>query len=181
MDRTDEELMEMFAGGNAEAFDELYERYSRPLYRFIAARGGVSGEAAEEVLQEVFIKIMNAAQRFDTSRKFSSWLFRIADNTLRDALRRQKTADGHNRDAQDSFTASPGPEAIYENAERALFVQRLVLRLPPEQRDVLILREYAELSFKDIADVLDCPLNTALGRMHSALKKLKQMMDEETQ
>ncbi len=179
MGRTDEELMELFTSGNAEAFDELYERYRGPLYRFIAMRPGVGSETAEEVLQEVFIKIMNGARRFDTSRKFSSWMFKIADNALMDALRRVKTRAERTRDAEQSFETVRGPEEEYRIDEQARTIRRLILELPPGQRDVVILREYAGLPFKDIADILDCPLNTALGRMHSALKKLKEMLEEE--
>ena len=174
--KTDEQLMEEFTAGNAGAFDQLLERWRSPMYSFVL---GIlkNGEAADDAFQEVFVRVIRGAKSFETDRKFSSWAFRIANNICMDILRKNSRAATESEPDVPAPDPAPGPEERLEKSETARRLRAHILSLPVDQRRVLILREYAGLSFREIADVLDCPLNTALGRMRDALKKLSPLME----
>lgn len=177
MQKTDEELMEAFAAGDAAAFDTLFERFRSPLHSYISGMLP-AGHSAEDAFQETFIRIIRNVRRFDTDRKFSSWAFRIAGNVCSDTMRKEsRQAAKNSAVAATTEITSPGPEKTFDRSDRARRIREHVAALPPEHRQVVMLREFAGLPFREIADIMDCPLSTAIGRMRDALIKLKTMMD----
>jgi RNA polymerase sigma-70 factor, ECF subfamily len=136
---------------------------------------------AEELHQQTWLSVMDHLDRFDKSSSaggFKAWLFRIATNKANDHWRshgRDKVA----KQALRLVTEDQAPDAGHrlEGSEQEVKLREAIARLPENQRQVLMLRYYSNLKFVEIAEMLGCPLNTALGRMHKAMLKLKEMME----
>jgi RNA polymerase sigma-70 factor (ECF subfamily) len=137
---------------------------------------------AEEVYQATWLSVLEHIDKFDSSSAtggFRAWLFRIATNKANDIWRSR----GREEAAKESLkhvTDDAAPHAGHrmEGSEQELKLLNAIQRLPDSQRQVLMLRYYSQMKFVDIAHMLGCPLNTALGRMHKAMIKLKELMDE---
>lgn len=160
---TDEELLARVAAGDEPALAILLERYERALSRFLHRHTG--GRDVDDLYQETWLRVVRHADRFDASRRFSTWLFQIAVNLCRDWFRRRRPDDHVDAAA---VAASPGAEP----AEIRLDVERLLMLLPEPQREVLILRYFHDLSEDEIARVVDCPKGTVKSRLHNALARL---------
>jgi RNA polymerase sigma-70 factor (ECF subfamily) len=177
----DELLVQRLRGGDSAAGDALVQRYYQSLLRYLQRLTG-SDHVAEELLQQTWLSVLDHLDRFDSGSArggFKAWLFRIATNKVNDVWRsrgRDKTAkEGLGQIRQDL-----APHAGYqaEGAEEIEKLHRAIEQLPDSQRQVLLLRYYGEMKFVEIADLLGCPLNTALGRMHKAVLKLKEFMND---
>lgn len=181
---TDRELVVAFHQGNEHAFAELLSRHKSKVYtaiymftkdRFIA----------EDIFQETFIKAVNKikAGLYNEEDKFLPWVQRIAHNLCIDYYRRAKRMPKvTTQDGFDIFSVLPladtNAQAKIIKAEEHQHVRDLLERLPAEQKEVVILRHYADLSFKEIADLTGVSINTALGRMRYALINMRRMMTE---
>ena len=177
----DEVLIERLRRGDAVAGEALVRRYHAPLLRYL--RRLVNSEhVAEELLQQTWLSVLDHLDRFDarsTHGGFKAWLFRIATNKVNDVWRsrgRERTAGDALRMAGE--IESPPAGHRIEGEEEVEKLRRAIEQLPDNQKQVLLLRYYSELKFVEIADLLGCPLNTALGRMHKAMLKLKELMGE---
>jgi RNA polymerase sigma-70 factor, ECF subfamily len=168
---TDEECFSRFLDGDEGGFDLLLDRYRTPLFSFILRMVG-NGEA-DDVFQETFVRVLRHRYRFDASRRFSPWLFAIAANLCRDALRRRRRSPELQAEELPEGVSGANPEADTAGAEIRRAVAVAVSGLPPDQREVFLLREQAGLSFREIAETTGANLNTVLGRMHQAVKKLQ--------
>jgi len=183
-ERSDETLAVEARKGSQEAFQELVERYERPLFGLIV-RIVRRPETAEDLTQEAFLKAYRALARFDPGRKFSSWIFKIAHNTALDSLRR----DGHeplsldapigDQEEAPEPPADPAAESPFERAAgrdlgRAL--EAAIRTLRPEYREVLLLRFVEELSYEEIAEVLSLPLGTVKIHIYRARRDLARAM-----
>ena len=177
--RTDSELLFAFRKGDAAALTVLIARYQGQLHGYLRTMTGSPADA-DDLFQETWMRVIRNPGSF-RGGAFHAWLWRITRNLLVDRLRRRKpmvslddtTADGT---AYAELTPADGPEPG-ENAEAAELARRIagaVGRLPPDQRDVFLLRTQAGLSFAEIAELRQVPLNTALGRMHYAIRRLRQ-------
>ena len=174
----DELLTAAAARGDESALEMLFERYRRPLYAYFNRMLGNDVMSADDCFQELWIKVINKLPGYRDEGKFSAWLFRIARNQVLEHFRREKsrakigalTEEGEGPE-QVNFTSEPrslvGAQELNEQLEE------LLARLPAEQREVFIMRQN-DLSFKEIAKIQRCPVNTALGRMHNCLKFLRQ-------
>ena len=187
-DLTDEELLDRFGSGDTQAFDELFSRYKRPLYSFIL-RFVSRRDMAEELLQEVFLKIIRSGSDFEGRAKFSTWAYRITRNLCVDHLRRMthRKTTSLDQSVRDDDERTLGQKVQDPNAgvERQVMQGRLktkieeaVDRLPDEQKEVFLLREASGLSFKAIAAILACPENTVKSRMRYALERLRADLAE---
>ena len=158
LERTDEELMlDLRRGGDGLA--GLFARYRGPVWRFFRRR--VSDPArAEELAQDVFTAVLEAAPRYEPRALFRSYLFGIAYNVLM-AERRRQPANAPNEVAEASAALSADPDT-------ALWVRRALEQLDPVDREVLMLREYEQLSYQEIADLQQVPLNTVRSRLFRA-------------
>jgi RNA polymerase sigma-70 factor (ECF subfamily) len=171
-DPVDAELLAAYRTGNQTALGLLITRYERPLYAFILKMAGRS--EADDLYQETWIRAIRALGTFD-DRKPLSWLFRIARNLMVDRARRTRRWVPLETDEGSEQWASsmPDPAAKAANRDLSLRISRAVAGLPPEQREVFLMRTEGDLAFKDIAEIQKVSINTALARMQYALGKLR--------
>jgi len=184
LDLTDNELIQSFQEGNTRAFDALLDRHQERIYNTILFMVKDS-YLAEDLIQEIFIKIIdNLKQRkYNEEGKFLPWALRIAHNFCVDHFRKVKrTPTIKTSDDQDLFEVINHADhsADYKMTRKQTHqnIQQLVDLLPEEQREIIVLRHYANLSFKEIATMTNCSINTALGRMRYGLINLRKMMNE---
>lgn len=180
----DQELFERYhRKGQTEAFDVLFRRHSSSVMRFISGMLGPDSAYIDDVFQETWLRMINHGDKWHGGN-FRAWLITIARNATIDLLRRLKPAlslDIENESGErwgDTMVSDElTPDRILEGQETEKIIAELVLRLPILQREVFLMRVMNYMSFKAIADVLKIPLNTALGRMHYAVKKLRTELD----
>lgn len=184
---TDEELVSLYVKGNGNAFDVLLDRYKSKVFQYILY-SVKNQELAEDLFQDVFVRIvMNLRDgRYVENGKFAPWIMRITHNLIIDHHRRNanglKVVANDNPD-MDIFNESS--VAVTDNREQELIDQQtlsdaeyLVTLLPAAQREVLCMRIYDNLSFKEIAVKTGVSINTALGRMHYAVHNLRRLAME---
>lgn len=181
----DDVLVAAFAGGDNKAFDTLLERYKQRIHSYIMHLVK-DADIADDIFQETFVKMIMTVKQgnYKADGKFSSWLTRIAHNAVIDHFRQEKSEATVSSDNTE-FDILNRSELSDETIEDILIdnairndVRHLVKRLPTEQRQVLIMRYYSGLSFKEIADQTGVSINTALGRMRYALLNLRRMARE---
>jgi RNA polymerase sigma-70 factor, ECF subfamily len=177
---SDEELVELLRNGSTSAGEVLVKRYYQPLMRYLQRLAG-RDHLAEELHQQTWTSVLEHLEKFDRSSSsggFKAWLFRIATNKANDHWRsagREKNAKEGLRLVTDDEVPHAGHRL--EGTEQEQKLLRAIEKLPENQRQVLMLRYYSNLKFVEIAELLGCPLNTALGRMHKAMLKLRQLME----
>lgn len=176
----DEVLIKRLRAGESAAGEELVKRYAQPLLAYLHRLCG-SVSLAEDVHQQTWLSVLEHVDRFDeraSSGGFKAWLYRIATNKVNDVWRSQarkrRVEDGLRLVTDEELPDASEPLVLSEDCRR---VQDAIQRLPEAQRQVVCMRYYANMKFVDIAAALGCPLNTALGRMHKALQKLRQAME----
>jgi RNA polymerase sigma-70 factor (ECF subfamily) len=181
---TDNELIQLFQQGNTRAFDALIDRHQDRIFNAINFMVKDS-YLAEDLIQDIFIKIINNLKqnKYNDEGKFLPWALRIAHNFCVDHFRKVKrTPTIKTSDDQDLFEIIKHSDhpADYKmtRAQTHRDIQELVDLLPEEQREIIVLRHYANLSFKEIAQMTNCSINTALGRMRYGLINLRKMMNE---
>jgi RNA polymerase sigma-70 factor (ECF subfamily) len=175
----DKELIAAYLAGDARSFELLYERYRRPLFSYLNKMMPGQTTNVDDIFQKAWMKAIRNLNRYQDKQTFFSWIVRIAHNTAIDSFRRESRRPTVGEDVQemeiDSETDAPWQAMSDEELHRA--VNEAVAELPPEQREVFILRREG-VSFKEIAELQDCSVNTALGRMHYATNRLKQLLQE---
>ena len=195
-DRTDEELVALYAEGNNGAFDVLLKRHQvrtfNYIYYIVMEKKHIYSyflkdkELANDIFQETFVKaIMTIKQgRYTENGKFPAWISRIAHNLIIDFFRQEKAdnyviTDNENMDIFNRKELSEGTveDTIVQNQIEA-DVRKLIKALPHSQREVLVMRYYKNMSFKEIADHTKVSINTALGRMRYAILNLRKMAEE---
>jgi RNA polymerase sigma-70 factor (ECF subfamily) len=179
---SDHELINSFNSGNLNAFEALVLRHKDKLYTsiFFLVKDKY---LAEDIFQDVFIRIIDTIKsgRYTEEGKFLPWAMRIAHNLCVDYFRKVKrTPTIKNSDDQDifevlNFTEDSAEDKMIKKQSHNR-VRDMLDQLPEDQREVIILRHYADMSFKEIADVTNCSINTALGRMRYGLINLRKMM-----
>src|SRR5690348_3655059 len=172
----DEVIVERALTGDAEAFGELVRRWER---RIFALTYGMLGreEDARDATQETFLAAFRNLRGFRGEAKVSSWLHRIAVNQCISRQRRVKVRAGSalEDDEAESFASpvSESPVRVVEGRQETLAVRRAINSLPVELRQVVVMKEFEELTFREIADVLDLPLSTVKSRLYTAMKQLQ--------
>lgn len=179
MGPTDEELVEAFRGGDLAAFDVLVRRWDRKIRGAIHRILG-SEDDARDLSQETFLKAYRALGTFKGEARFSSWLYQIALNLCRDRMRRRRgktlVSLGELEEEGMDLVNGPGrPTALdlVEAGDLARAVAAAVAALPEEQREIIVLKEYQELTFVEIAEVLGVPLSTVKTRLYRGLGQLR--------
>jgi RNA polymerase sigma-70 factor (ECF subfamily) len=186
--RSDEELMLNYRDGDEDAFEMLYRRYERPLLNFIY-RMVMNTADAENLCQEAFFRIVRGRKKYQATARFRTWLFRIALNLCRDRLRRMKhrshlslnvpalSQDDESVELQELIPdPAPNPGIHAESDELEAIVKQAIASLPEDQHLVVILKEYQELKFSEIADIMNCPIGTVKSLNHRAHGRLKKML-----
>lgn len=183
----DESLMLAYRAGEVKAFEELVRRHRAAVFNFILRLVG-SRARAEDLLQDTWLKVVRSAPGYETRAKFTTWVYTIARNLSVDAMRRDRYRKADSLDG----AAGPDPEAAPlgdqiagdgpspdRSAHAAALrpqLERALADLPPEQREVFVLREYAGVLFKEIAQVTGVPENTVKSRMRYALEGLRRSL-----
>lgn len=170
----DEDLMLAYAKGQPEAFDELFARYGRKIYNLFL-RALRNTETAGDLVQETFLRVIEARKRYQPTRTFASWLYTIAMNLLRDQFRRSKRQRVIEELSETSLEMRV-PEPEVELSERRAAVQKAVHALPEEQREVVLLAKYQGLSYAEIAAILGISAAAAKQRAYRALKTLQEKL-----
>jgi RNA polymerase sigma-70 factor (ECF subfamily) len=181
---SDQQLIARYLDGDERAFEELLNRHQQKIYTSIYLF--VKDQSlAEDIFQEVFIKIIDTLRKgkYNHEGKFLQWAMRIAYNMCVDYFRRAKRRPKVS--PTETFDIFDVLQVTDDNAEQRIIrsqthdkVRKLVDMLPPEQREVVILRHYADMSFKEIAKLTRVSINTALGRMRYALINIRKMVEE---
>ncbi len=182
---TDDMLVARYSEGENKAFDELLTRYQSKLFNYIffIVR---SQELAEDLFQETFVKAIVTIQqgRYSANGKFGAWLTRIAHNLIIDSFRQERNENTVSNDDSevdlfnDADLCDDNIEMQMVNEQTLSDVRRLVDALPDNQREVVYMRFYQDLSFKEIADITGVSINTALGRMRYALLNMRRIAEE---
>ena len=184
-DKSDDQLITLYVDGNNEAFDSLLERHKDRIYMYIyhAVR---NEEQADDIFQDTFVKaIMTIKQgRYVENGHFPAWITRIAHNLIIDYFRQTRAENHQSTDDEDANILNR-KELSESTIEDSLItsqihddVRRLVDALPDSQREVLIMRYYRNMSFKEIADTTGVSINTALGRMRYAILNMRRLAEE---
>lgn len=174
-----EQIITGVKAGNSKAIDAMVEQYQNILFNLLLRFTGDRHEA-EDLLQETFMKIVSNIDSYTHKDRFQSWICRIATNLACDYVRKKKTRTITYIDSNASNLPSSQNKDPYQTMvakEMNVHLQQALLELAPEQRQVFLLREESGVSFREIAHMLEIPLNTALGRMHYAVKKLKSRLE----
>lgn len=167
--------------GDPEAWRKIIQAYSSRVFGLLYRQCG-DAELAEEISQATFVHVVEKLGDYQEQGRFESWLFRIAMNLLRDEMRRRRR-QARPTDLQSlpptswAQSAEPGPEQSLEKDEQARLLRAAVQELSEADRQIIYLRYTAELTFNQIAELLDEPLGTLLARGHRALKKVKQKLE----
>ncbi len=180
----DASLVSAYIDGNEQALEVLILRHKLKIYNFIYSKV-FDRDTAEDIFQETFIKVIKTLKRgiYNEEGKFLSWVMRISHNLVIDFFRKNnRIPTFDNTDEYDIFQLISDGEP---NAERSLIenqvvedLQKLIVELPDDQKDVLTMRLYKDMSFKEIAETTGVSINTALGRMRYAIINLRKLVEE---
>jgi len=182
---TDYELIQRFIKGEQPCFEQLIHRHKNKVFAYISLY--IRDQAlAEDIFQDTFLKVIQSVKtgKYYDNGKFISWVMRIAHNLIIDHFRRIKQMNVISNDNYESdiFNSKRFAEDNIEDdmIKRQIQkdVRKMISQLPDDQREVVILRHYSGLSFKEIADITDVSINTALGRMRYALINMRKIMEE---
>ncbi len=182
---TDYELIERFVKGEESCFDQIINRHKNKVFAYISLY--IRDQAlVEDIFQDTFLKVIQSVKsgKYYDNGKFLSWVMRIAHNLIIDHFRRVKQMNTVSNDDYESDLFN-SRKLVEENIDDTIIkkqiqkdVREIISHLPDDQREVVILRHYAGLSFKEIAAITDVSINTALGRMRYALINLRKIMEE---
>lgn len=182
--RSDLKLIRKCKRGEEAAFEALLNRYRGPIYS-LCFRMTRHSEDAHDLAQEIFIKVFSLLERYDEEYAFSSWLFRIATNHCIDYLRRNRLrflsldGGGHKDNEEIEFQlpdSGPCPDTVLQRKEALDRLEEIIDQLPPHYRAITLLRHDQELSYEEIAEILDLPLGTVKARIHRARNLIQQML-----
>ncbi len=190
-DWSDERLMLAYRDGDARAFEALYRRYRGSLHRYLAQQCG-SPVFAEELYQEVWIKIVNARADYEPLAKFSTWIFRITHHRLIDhyrkrapeiAMRYEKPTAGDDTDIDDWIASQPAPfhetpHAVHDRRDTAQRIHLALAELPAPQREAFLLAEEGGLTLEEIAATTTTSRETSKSRLRYALTKLRHSLQD---
>ncbi|HEY5621815.1 MAG TPA: sigma-70 family RNA polymerase sigma factor [Pontiella sp.] len=187
MDKSDIECIKSYLSGDADALEPMVEKYKRPLYAFIL-KMTEGREDADEVFQETWFRALKNIHKF-RHKNFLNWLFRIAHNLIIDRSRRSRktislqrsVGSSEDENTLEDYLPAPGiyPADEAGGTDLGQKIEKAVDLLSPEQKEVFFLRMYGNTSFKEIAKIQNCSINTCLARMQYALGKLRSILQEE--
>ncbi len=177
-------LLRSAAGGDEAAWRSLVALYSRRIYALAKSRFG-KADVAEEITQSVFVTVAgklgglaSGGGTYTEQGKFEPWLFRVAMNRIRDEARRARHRATPTDPSSLTFQARPSSAEEARDAAQLAHLREAMSRLSEQDREIIELRHHGQMSFKQIADMLDEPMGTLLARHHRALRKLKELMGE---
>jgi len=183
MNRLDEQLIFDYLKGDEESLELLVQKYLKTIYSFTYRYVG-NRQDAEDVMQEVFVKVWRNLKKFDQQKSFKTWIFAIAKNTALDRLKKKKVIPfsyfenerGENMITETLIDPSPLPDELLEKASMAQILTSAMEKLLPKYRMVLFLRYNDHFTFREIGESLGEPLHTVKGRHRRALILLKELI-----
>jgi len=185
IDKSDERLISLYVNGCNEAFDELLGRYKDSVYGYIF-RNVKNADIADDIFQETFVKVITTLNsgRYTENGRFAAWVTRIAHNRIIDYYRQLKNEGLQSTDATEvnilnrkEFSDSTIEDTLV-TMQIHKDIRRLICELPKSQREVVVMRYYKDMSYKEISDLTGVSINTALGRMRYALINLRRLANE---
>lgn len=185
-DMTDEQLAMSYIKGSNEAFDLLLERNQSKLFAYILFVVH-DRDVADDLFQETFVKVITKLQqgKYTPSGKFAAWIMRIAHNVIMDWYRTQRTDKVVEAPKENDLSNVGGSDTLIGNIESQFVndqilsdVKRIMEQLPPTQREVVFMRFFQDMSFKEIAETTGVSINTSLGRMRYAIINMRRMVRE---
>jgi RNA polymerase sigma factor (sigma-70 family) len=182
---TDHELVQEFLDGSRSSLEILINRHRRKVFSYILYNIK-DNHLAEDIFQDTFIKVIRSLKngKYNDNGKFLSWVLRISHNLIIDHYRKEKQLQTISNDScgKDVFNSQKFSDKTIEdqmvNNQISREIRQLIQELPQDQKEVIILRHYCDMSFKEIADHTNVSINTALGRMRYALINLRRLVEE---
>lgn len=184
MDLSDDQIIERTLAGETEAFGLLVRRWENPIYGLSLRMLG-RDEDARDVCQETFLAAYRNLRKFRGDAKFSSWLYRIALNACHTRLRRQDNGLAQSLDTQDDdgrsmeladLSSESASDSMLRD-QRALILRRALQAIPAEMRQVIVMKEYEDLTFAEIAEILQIPVSTVKSRLYTGLQQLRARLE----
>lgn len=177
MPKTDDELMLCVSRGDTNAFAALFERYKADVVNFLCRQCGDYSKA-EDIAQECFIRVFKNSGSYKPEGKFRNWLMTVAVNLNRSSAVKlsEKNRPGSIENCACLKDAAQQPHSDIEMKEMQSVIQNALNNLPPEQREVVVLRHFQNMKFDEISSVLDCPVDTVKSRMRYGLLKLFELL-----
>lgn len=176
----DAEMIRRYRAGDPDAFEALVRRYQRPLTTYLYRLTG-SRAAADDLFQETFLKVLRGLPGYREKDRFGSWLFGIATNVASDAWRRNRgwreRVDADPDAVDNAPDPAPMPDVETERRDILQKIESALPEIPLKERRVFLLRQHTDLTFREIAELVDEPLNTVLGHMRNATIKLRKALD----
>lgn len=184
-DLSDQELIQQFIDGKQSCLEILINRYKNRIYTYILLTVR-KPDVADDIFQDTFIKVINSLKKnkYVDNGKFASWVTRIAHNLVIDYFRKEKKLNisRNNNEETDIFNSKKFSEKTIEDeiisTQITNDIKKIIEELPAEQREIILMRHYMDLSFKEIAEETGVSINTALGRMRYAIINLRKIIDE---
>jgi len=170
----DDELMTGVRNGNVRLLGALFERHQAPLYHFFL-RQGTGPQLSEDLVQEVFFRILRFRETFREGSSFTTWMYRIARNARVDALRKRKPEEAIDEGPGSPVDPRRTPVESLESAQQEQLLRRALASLPEDRREVLILSRYQNLKYDQIADLLECDTGAVKVRVHRAIRELRDI------
>jgi len=162
-------------------FEQIFDTFHQKIFNYIFRIVG-NRESAEDILQDVFLKVYQGLHTYQEKKKLAPWIFTITRNTINDFFRKQNVYQNYFSEPDDSLNldniseTENSPETILISQEINDSFEKVIVNLPYKLKEVFLLRHEADLSFKEISKILNCSVNTLLGRMHLANKKVQEQM-----
>lgn len=185
MEKTDQELIGDYLNGDESSFASLVQRHIKPVYNFVFRLSG-SAEDANDIAQDVFIKLWKNLDKFDAKKSFKTWMFTIARNTTIDWLRKKRSAvfaefvqDGQENMIEENIAAAgPLPDELFATAENGHKISQLVEQIPKKYQEVIWLHYKQQLTFSEIGQVLGRSIETVKSQHRRAILALKSLVTD---
>lgn len=178
--RSDEELMSLYIKGDRKAFEEIYNRYGNYLLNFFNRKLWQDREKAEDFTQEIFTKLIDRPEQFDTTKKFKTWLFTIASNMCKNEYKRMEIRKSTRNDVPEGFEAKASVKTADLSVDESDFATQLkteLNQLNEKHKEVFMLRHFDGLSMKEIAETLGINVGTVKSRLHNTTKLLAKKLN----
>lgn len=174
--QTDNSVMEQVQAGDTGQLAVLFERHSVRLFQYLLQLSR-NRALSEDLVQEVFFRVLKYAASYDPSFAFNVWLYRMARNAYFDAVHKRR-AESVGSDIEDIRSDEPIPEEILSRKQDTMFLQEALQNLPEDKREILILSRFQNLRYEDIAQILKCEIGTVKVRVYRALRELREKFCE---
>ncbi len=179
---TDAQLITLYREGNPRAFEGIVNRYAQVIYRFVF-KMVKNRDIAHDIVQDTFIKVWKNIKEFDNSKNFKTWIFIIANNTTLDLLRKRKDTTFSTLDSEEENFDQNIPDTeplqyeLFEKQENVELIEKALDTISPESRTIVLLHDGEDMTFEEIANVVNRPMNTVKSQYRRSLLSLKKYIE----